>query len=235
VLLYRTPQQTGASAAPVNVPITVESLQDGDGVVVNGQLVGVTPLQVNVGPEMKSIEIIPRVDPKAAATAATPTSASAVPERQASSAAEAAIAAAGARQHSGGVRINSPIDIQVLQGDRVLGRSADGPIVASAGRHDLEFINPAFGYRSRQQVEIKPGQIVSLNITPPPGRVSVNVTPWAQVWINGKEIGDTPLANVPLPVGEHQITFRHPQLGERSERFVVRSGALTRVSATLGQ
>jgi serine/threonine protein kinase len=220
-------------APPVTVPITVESLQDGDSVVVDGKLVGVTPMKVDIGPSVRSIEIVPSVQDKPVFS--TPSPVVAAPEPPATSPAAAAIAAAAARQKSGGLKINSAIDIQVLEGDRVLGSSADGPIVASAGRHEFDFINPAFGFRSRQQVEIRSGQIINLNVTPPGGRVSVNAIPWAQVFINGNLVGETPLANVPMPVGEHQLLFRHPQYGDRSEKFIVRSGALTRVSATLGQ
>jgi hypothetical protein len=38
-----------------------------------------------------------------------------------------------------------------------------------------------------------------------------------------------------VPVGEHEITFRHPQLGEKRESVLVRSDALARVSASLGR
>ena len=62
----------------------------------------------------------------------------------------------------------------MAEGERVLGSSADGPIVTTAGRHELDFINTAVGYRSRQVVDIRAGQIVPMNVTMPDGRVSVN-------------------------------------------------------------
>jgi hypothetical protein len=133
------------------------------------------------------------------------------------------------------VRVVSPIDLQVLEDGRVLGSSTDGAVLAAAGTHQLEFVNAALGYRSRQTVQIKPGEIRSLAVTPPSGRISVNAVPWAQVWIDGNPVGETPLANLPVPAGEHEIVFRHPQFGEHHERAVVRPGALTRVSATLGR
>lgn len=107
--------------------------------------------------------------------------------------------------------------------------------MTTAGRHELDFINTVVGYRSRQVVEIRAGQIGRMTIAVPNGRVSVNAVPWAQVWINGNAVGDTPLGNLPLPVGEHQITFRHPQLGEQTQRVVVKSDTLTRVSATFSR
>jgi len=33
-------------------------------------------------------------------------------------------------------------------------------------------------------------------------------------------------------VGEHEIVFRHPQLGERRQKAVVQAGTVTRASAT---
>jgi hypothetical protein len=147
----------------------------------------------------------------------------------------AAIALAAARERRGGIRLSSPVRIQVFEGERILGSSAGGPIVMAPGRHELDFINTAIGYRSHQTVDIKPGQIVAMALVPPDGRISVNAMPWAQVWINGNSVGETPIANLPLAAGEHQITFRHPQLGEQTQTVVVRADALTRVSATFAR
>jgi hypothetical protein len=155
--------------------------------------------------------------------------------RAADTGAAAALSVAASRERRGGLRLSSPIELQVLEGERVLGSSADGPVVATAGRHELDFVNSAFGYRSHQVVDIKSGQIVPMKISPPDGRVSVNAVPWAQVSINGKPVGDTPLGNLPLPVGEHEITFRHPQLGEQTQKVIVKSGVLTRVSASMAR
>jgi serine/threonine-protein kinase len=60
----------------------------------------------------------------------------------------------------------------------------------------------------------------------------VNATPWAEVWIDGRSLGETPLANVEVPVGEHELVFRHPDLGERRQRVVVRADAVALASAT---
>jgi len=144
----------------------------------------------------------------------------------------AAIEEAGTRQRSGGVTVSSPIELKVLEGDRVLGSTADGPIVTSAGTHQFDLLNTALGYRVRQAVTIRAGVLTPLTITPPMGRLSINADPWAQVLIDDKPIGDTPVANVAVSLGEHQVIFRHPQLGERRETVVVRADAPTRVSTS---
>ena len=85
----------------------------------------------------------------------------------------------------GGVRLSAAIELSVLQGDRVLGSSADGLIVTSAGTHDLELINTSFGFRTRGTVTFRAGEITSMAIAVPPGRLNVNAVPWAEVWIDG--------------------------------------------------
>jgi hypothetical protein len=206
--------------------ITVESAQAGDTVMVDGKAVGSTPLKVRVNPRTQGIRLIaatppaPVIDPAAAAARAES-------ERTA-----AALDLAAARQRTGGVQVRTPINLTVLEGDRVLGSTADGPIVASAGSHQLDFVNTALGFRVRQNVTIRAGVITPMTITPPMGRISINAQPWAQVLIDDTAVGETPLANIQVPIGDHQITFRHPQLGERRERVTVRADTPARISTT---
>jgi hypothetical protein len=134
---------------------------------------------------------------------------------------------------SGGVRVNSQVEVQLLDGDRVLGSSADGPIVTTAGRHEFELVNSALGYRARQVVTVKPGEVISLNVRRPEGRLSVNAVPWADVWIDGNHIGETPLANLAIGIGQHDVAFRHPTLGEQRRTTIVRFDVPTRLSADL--
>ena len=43
----------------------------------------------------------------------------------------------------------------------------------------------------------------------------MNASPWAQVWIDGTQVGDTPLGDLSVPIGPHEFWFRHPQFGEK--------------------
>jgi hypothetical protein len=134
---------------------------------------------------------------------------------------------------SGGFRVSSSIPLYVLDGERVIGASADGPIMATAGRHEFDFVNSVIGYRTRRVVDIKPGQIAALNVAVPNGNLNINAQPWASVWIDGNPVGETPLGNLSVLPGEHEIVFRHPQLGERRERTIVRPDVETRVAVSL--
>jgi hypothetical protein len=70
-------------------------------------------------------------------------------------------------------------------------------------------------------VEIQPGEVRPLTIEPK-GRASFNASPWAEVWVEGKKIGDTPLT-YELPLGVHNIVFKHPDFGERKQTATVRA------------
>jgi hypothetical protein len=154
------------------------------------------------------------------------------PARPNDDAALMAIARAASNQRSGGVRLLAPIELKVLQGDRVIGSSADGPIVMTAGTHQLNLTNSALGFRALQAVTFRAGQISTLTVAVPRGRLNVNAQPWAQVWIDDRMIGETPLANVDIPIGEHEVIFRHPELGERRQSVTVRADGPARVTAT---
>jgi serine/threonine-protein kinase len=63
--------------------------------------------------------------------------------------------------------------------------------------------------------------------------MNVNAVPWANVWVDGRSLGETPLANVQVTPGTHEIVFRHPELGERRIRATVESGVPARIVADL--
>lgn len=131
----------------------------------------------------------------------------------------------------GGVKVTAPVELQVSEGGTVLGSSA-GPIALSEGTHTLDVVNESLGFRSKQTVTVKPGQMTAVPIALPQGRMNINAAPWASVWVDGSAAGDTPLANVSIPIGVHEILFRHPQLGEQRLTAIVKADGVTRVSAS---
>ena len=67
----------------------------------------------------------------------------------------------------------------------------------------------------------------------PDGVLHVNAQPWANVWVDGQRVGDTPLANVKVALGQHEIRFRHPSLGEQVRQVVVSVAEPARVSVNM--
>ena len=170
--------------------------------------------------------------PAAPPSAVAPQAASVANGPPAPTTAQDPIAAAN-KQRSGGVQLQTPITLNVMHGDEVLGSTADGPIIMRAGTYQLDLINTALGLRMRRDVTFREGQLTRMDITLPMGLVNVNARPWAEVSIDNRVYGETPLANLAVPIGNHEIVFSHPVLGERRQMITVRADGPTRVAATL--
>lgn len=66
-------------------------------------------------------------------------------------------------------------------------------------------------------------------------RLNLNASPWADVWVDGVFVGQTPMGNFRLRAGRHQVRFSHPELGERTIVASVRTGEVAHVTADFGQ
>jgi hypothetical protein len=130
----------------------------------------------------------------------------------------------------GWVSISSPVVLQVLEDDRKLGTSETDRIVLPAGQHTLKILNQRLGFQAARVVHVPAGGGASLKIDPPNGVVNLNALPWAEAWIDGRQVGETPLGNVKLPIGEHEVVFRNPQFGERRQTFLVTANEPARVA-----
>jgi hypothetical protein len=130
----------------------------------------------------------------------------------------------------GWVSISSPFVLQILEDDRKLGTSETDRIVLPAGQHTLRMLNPRLGFQTARVVHVTAGGGASLKIDPPNGVVNLNALPWAEVSIDGRQVGETPLGNVKLPIGEHEAVFRNPQFGERRQTFLVTTNEPARVA-----
>ena len=215
-------------APSVPSAILIESAQPGDAVMLNGQKIGATPMEVKVDRDLKSLRIIPA--PSAPAAKGQPDAASGAKAPPQVAAKVAAAAAAAPRPRNGTVTLVSPLELQVSEGDEALGSTADGALTLPPGIHQLELMNATLNYRRRETVTIKPGQSLSVSLTPPDGLMSINVLPWANCQIGSKLLGETPLANLKVPIGEHEVICRHPNLGELRRTVVVRVGEVARLT-----
>ncbi len=202
--------------------------------MVDGKLAGVTPLDLSIDSAVRSISVgnaltlAPKQEMVVGSTGQDTNRLEIGRER---TAADAPARIAPPPERAGGIRVSSPIELEVFAGDRRLGSTATGIVSAPAGRQELDLVNSVLGFRSRQVVEVRAGQVVPVTVSPPNGRININAVPWAEVLIDGKSVGETPIGNMSIPLGEHEIVFRHPQLGEVRQTAVVRSDAVARVSA----
>jgi serine/threonine-protein kinase len=65
--------------------------------------------------------------------------------------------------------------------------------------------------------------------TPAEGWLLLLVQPWADVTVDGRPAGQTPLARVPLAPGPHSVVLTHPQYQPFMRKVTIRSGETTPV------
>jgi len=134
---------------------------------------------------------------------------------------------------SGWISITAPAELQIFENQRLLGSSRTDRIMVAAGRHEIEFGNDALGYHASQTIQVGPGQVARLRPEWPQGTIAINATPWATVTLDGQDLGETPVGNTSVPIGTHEVVFRHPQLGEQRLTATVTATAPARLSVDM--
>jgi len=134
---------------------------------------------------------------------------------------------------AGSVAVTAPLPLQVLLRGRVVATTEAESFMLPVGTHELEFFNESVGYRVRRTVTVQAGKTAPLRLEMPMGTVNINAMPWAEVWLDGKDLGETPLGNVQIPIGSRELVFRHPDLGERRATVLVTLKEPARISVDL--
>ena len=205
--------------------LSVRTDPPGATVTVDGQRRGVSPLVVedlqpgehSIGLQNALSSVTERVTVQAGATASL-----VVP-----------LSAPQGVPVSGWVAVNAPIEMQLFEDGRLVGSSRSDRIMMSVGDHSLQIVNEALGYRQSRTVQVSPGRVTPMKIDIPKGSVALNAAPWAEVWVDGDRLGETPIGNVNLPIGTHDVIFRHPDLGEQRHTVTVTMNGPARLSVDM--
>jgi hypothetical protein len=132
--------------------------------------------------------------------------------------------------YSGWLAIFAPIPVSVVIDGRPVNLTEDGRIMAPPGKHIVELISDRFNYRSAQTLEVKPGETTAHTLAVPMGNVRVTAPADAVIRVDGQPHQGVPSEGLAIPIGSHEISAVHPQLGERRVAVDVRHGALTEVT-----
>jgi hypothetical protein len=135
----------------------------------------------------------------------------------------------------GWITVESSEELQVLEGGKLLGSSRMERIMVPAGAHDIELRNDAAGFTTTRSVQVQPGKVARVAVQLPDGSLSLNAVPWAEVWLDGQRVGETPVGNVTVRAGTHELIFRHPQHGEIRQTVVVKAGEIGRVTVNMSK
>jgi len=121
----------------------------------------------------------------------------------------------------GWLSVQSSARLDLRENGKLIGTTETEQLMLPAGEHTIEVVNDTIGYRSQRTIEVAPGKTTTIPIEMPFGAVSINALPWADVWINGDRVGETPIANLARRVGSYEVIFRHPEFGEKRETITV--------------
>ena len=134
---------------------------------------------------------------------------------------------------SGWLTVKAPFSLEIREEGRIVGTTDADRLMLAAGPHTVELVNETLGYRVTRTIQVLPGKVASLAVDLPKGVVHLNATPWAEVWVDGQRVGETPIGNLSIPIGPHEVVFRHPQFGEKRHAISVTMSGPTRVSVDM--
>jgi hypothetical protein len=120
---------------------------------------------------------------------------------------------------SGWLTVYSPFDLAITEGTRPLRLDDRHQILLAPGPHELRLANQSLGFETVRQVQLKPGEMTSLSVTPPPSKMTVTATEAAEVWLDAARVGDAPVYGWPVELGSHEIVVKRKAGGDR--RFTV--------------
>jgi hypothetical protein len=244
-----TPFRAEASSASV----TIESDPRGAEVIAQGVRQGVTPLVLTIPPGEHLFEIVQAGRRKpvhvtaragtavvhhvefgpAAETAAPLPAATTGATGSRTAARKVPSAAVPAGPAAGWLVVNSPIALDIMEKDQVIGTTAASRIMLPAGRKELRFVNEALGFSERAVVQVSAGATAKVAVKVPRAPLSINAVPWAEVLIDGVRVGETPIGNHMVSIGKREVVFRHPELGERRQTVTVSLTTPARVSVDM--
>jgi hypothetical protein len=220
----RPKEGTGTTGAALSGRLSISSEPSGAEVSIDGRVYGTTPLTLgDVTPGERRIvlklagrEVRQTVQVESGATASV-----IAPMSEATS------------SPSGWIAIVSKAELDIFEDGVLVGSTRSPQVMMPAGMHTLRLVSEALGYQGTKQIRVEPGKVARISLTLPDSTINLNALPWAEVWIDGKSVGETPIGNLPVGIGTHQIVFRHPELGERMVSTVVKADASTRVTVDL--
>jgi hypothetical protein len=119
----------------------------------------------------------------------------------------------------GWVKVFAPFEVTVREGSKVLRLEEGNQIMLPAGGHDLHVVNRQLAYDTVHHVDLKPGEMSSIQVAAPTSTIAVRTSAPAEIWIDGVRAGEAPLSSMAVALGTHEVVAR--QAGGEERRSVV--------------
>ena len=119
--------------------------------------------------------------------------------------------------------------------DRLIGETPLPKQELFAGEHQIRLENDNVVGLVQDRLIVGPGETLvrryNFNHV---GYLQFLVRPWAEVRVDGRPVGQTPLARLSVPVGSHIVVLEHPRFGRRERAVDVRADETTVVEVDWG-
>ena len=217
------PKQRGAASGPGQLQVKTEPA--GAQVTVDGVAKGTSPITIK--------DLAPGSHTVALSSDAGSVTQTVSVESGATASLVVPLGAQAATPSSGWVTVVSPYEVQILEGGKLLGSSQTDRLMVPSGNHQLELVNEALGFRVVRSVQVPPGKVANVAVKPPSGTIALNAIPWADVYIDGERVGETPIGNLQIPIGTHEVVFKNPDLGEQHQTATVTLTTPARLSVDM--
>jgi hypothetical protein len=239
----------GGAAAPALATLSVQSNPAGVPIFVDGIERGTTPARITLAAGAHILELrrgVPRVIPVTLTAGADVsqylefaevpvTENLLIPSTPAATVPESRPEVTTSAPLAGWISARMPFTVEIRERGQLLGTTEADRLMLASGAHELEFVNATLAYRATRTVNIAPGKVTTISLELPKGVINLNAAPWAEVFLDGQSVGETPIGNLSVPIGPHEIVFRHPQFGEKRHAVSVTAGAPVRISVEMKQ
>ncbi len=129
------------------------------------------------------------------------------------------------------VTTNPPADIYL--GRKKLGHGNIRDMKVPAGKQRIRAVVRS-GISKTIDVRIARGRRLSREFVFKKGTLLIVVRPWADVWVDGKMVGQAPMKPISLLEGTHKVSLVNSELGKKVERKVkIEAGRQKRITADL--
>jgi hypothetical protein len=158
---------------PVTGQIAVQSQPVGAKVLIDGIERGIAPLTVsNLAPGDHQVEL--QIDGLSARHTVNVQAGATASLMMPVGTAPAAAAAAAAGPVSGWVSVKAPFTLEIFENGGLLGTTDTDRVMMAAGRHELELVSEALGYRGTKVVNVLPGKMAVITVDLPEGIVHLD-------------------------------------------------------------
>jgi hypothetical protein len=123
---------------------------------------------------------------------------------------------------------------EVVVDGKTQGQTPLGNIQLAAGEHTVTLSNHDFAGVITDRVTISPNRTVTQKYSFNDfGYLQIVVRPWADIFIDGRPVGQTPISKLKVPAGRHTVLLRHPEMAEKTMTVVIASRETTVMSVEM--